>query len=307
MDDILTPVSTTYLKPRKDEEPLFTEVKSPRTVEPSPPKPIAISSADDALDALRSQPDYSSLISVLNVLSRDHGDASSFRLHVPSPKGAAIVQTLVTEIAPNYWTLLYEDSEKDHVYHGGSSVSDSRDLELFLQCLRSVTGINALVSHLKALIQGFMSSSRDSRRPDVSLHISIFLDILAAVLRGDSAIRQIWIASSSELGTQALKKVQSQALVSILTSGKLVSVTGEAAEILGRDQVRVETRWITDGLEVSKWIGRNVASWANTEPEDTGLQFCSDLFQRAMSLGYPGELRLLSGLLSSHLTIPQRV
>ena len=279
MDDLLTPVTTTYLKPRKDDEPLLTEVTSPKPIE-LPSRPGRVSSADDALDALRSQPDYDTLVAVLRFLTRDRQDAGAFRLHVPSPKSAAIVQTLVTEIAPNYWELLREGSEDG---------SGSHDLDLFIRCLRSVTGINALVSHLKALIHEAKSSSKESKRPDISLHLGIFLDILAAVLKGDRAVQQIWTASTSELGTQALKKVQSQALLSILTGGKLVSVTGEAAGVLGRDQVRQGTQWVTDGLEVSKWLGRNIASWAKTGPEDTELQFCSDLFQRAMSLGYSGK------------------
>lgn len=283
MDDLLTPVTTTYLRPKKDEEPLLTEVKSARPVE-LPFRPDRISSADEALDALRGQPGYDTLISVLRFLTHDRQGTNAFRLHVPTPQSAAIVQTLVTEIAPNYWALLREGSRDD------SGQDDSHDLNLFTRCLRSVTGINALVSHLKALIQEAKSASKESKRPDISLHMTTFLDILAIVLNGESSVQKIWTTSTSELGTQALKKVQSQALLSILTGGKLLSVTGEAADILDRDELRKETRWVTDGLEVSKWLGRNVASWAKSGSEDAEVQFGSDLFRRAMSLGYPGKV-----------------
>lgn len=273
MDDLLTPVSTTYLKAKKeDDEPLLTEVKSTKKVE-SLPKKTSISSDEEALELLKAQPDYDSLISTLKYLVR------SSSLRVPSPKSAAIVQTLVTEIAPNYWTLLSEGSEDD----------DSRDLELFVQCLQSVTGINALISHLRALVQEFKSESRETKRPDISMLLGIFLDILATVSSGDDTVRFIWTTSTAELATEALKKVQSQALLSALTSGKLLSVTGEASSLLDKDQLRPSAVWVTDGLEVSRWIGRNVTAWAKSQPGEASLQFCSMIMQRAMSLGYPGQ------------------
>lgn len=271
MDELLTPVSTTYLKAKKDEEPLFTEIKPASKVEPRP-KNERIESEDEALDILRAQPDYDSLISSLKYLDR----ASSLR--VPTPKSAAIIQALVTEIAPNYWTLLSEGSEDGEIHH----------LELFVQSLQSVTGINALISHLRALLQESKSTARESRRPDISLHLHIFLEILAAIFRGEDAIRTIWSASTSKLATEALRKVQSHALLSALTNGKLLSVTGEASSTVGKDQLSLTATWVTDGLEVSRWIGRNVVAWVKEQPEEASFQFCSSLIQRSMSLGYPG-------------------
>lgn len=272
MDDLLTPVSTTYLKSKKEEEPFFTEVKPAKKIEPAT-QSTPVTSDDVALDVLKAQPDYESLISTLEYLVR----ASS--LHVPNPKSAAIVQTLVTEIAPNYWALLSE----------GSGDGDSTDFQLFVQCLRSVTGINALISHLRALVQESKSGSREVTRSDISMHLGIFLDMMSTVLSGNDTIRAIWMTSSASLATEALRKVQSQALLSALTSGKLLSITGEAAALFGKDQLPTNAVWVTDGLEITKWIARNVAIWAKSQPDDTSTQFCSTMLQRAMSLGYPGK------------------
>lgn len=273
MDHLLTPVSTTYLKSNNDDEPLFTEVKPNIKVEPLS-KPATVSSQNEALEVLKAQPDYDSLISTLKYLNRAHS------LHTPGPKSAAVVQTLVTEIAHNYWVLLSE----------GSKDGDSRDLELFVASLRSVTGINALVSHLGALLRESRLFDRDAKRPDITMHLAIFLDIIASVLSGDDTILTIWAASTAELATEALKKVQSQALLSVLTSGRLVSVAGEAATLVDKDQLGTATLWVTDALEISRWIGRNVVRWVRVQSDRASLQFCSTLLQRAMSLGYSGEL-----------------
>lgn len=282
MDDLLTPVSKTYLKPRQDDEPFLTEVKPTKLVQPVD-KTLDISSADEALDILRNQPDYESLISVLKFLRPNRRVQTAFSLQTPSPKSAAIVQSLVTEIAPNYWALLYEgsgdDTEKDNDHH---------HLDLFVSCLRSVTGINAIVSHLKSLLQESKSGNRELKRPDVQLHLSVFLGLLATILKGANSIRTLWETSISDLATESLKKAQSQALRSILTSGKLVSVAAEASDIIGRDQLRTETQWIIEGSEVTKWIGLNITSWVKTHPPQDQLHFCSDLFHRALSLGYSG-------------------
>lgn len=285
MDALLTPVSTTYRRTQKDSKFLLTEVKPSKPVE-TEVKPSHVSSAGDALKLLRSQPDYHSLISILRFLTCHGPDANDFRLHAPTPKSAAIIQSLVTEIAPNYWALLVEDSVQ---FHGKNQPNNK---ELFVKCLRSVTGINAIVSHIRALIQESAAGVKESARPDIVLHLDIFLDLIAAVLEGDESIRTIWATSILDLSTEALKKGQSQSLLSLLTSGRLVSVTAEASNILRREQDRSKTRWISDGLEVSKWVGRNTVSWTNLAPSQTELQFCCDLFQRTLSLGYSGKLPL---------------
>lgn len=281
MDELLTPVSTTYLKPRKDSKPLLSEVGSTkRVIEVLPTSQV--DSPDGALELLRNQPDYDSLIQALKYLTQDEKRPDSFHVHEPGPKSAAIIHVLVTEIASNYWTLLKEGGQND------GTEDAYNDAQLFIRCLQSVAGLNAVLTHLRALIQEHKLGSKDSKRPDLEIHIGIFLDLLASALDGDDAIRILWTASAGRLNSETSKKVQSQALLSLLTSGRIISAAAEATEIVGSETIRADAIWITDGTKYSQWVAFNLIAWARQTAGESELQFCSDLFQRGMSLGYTG-------------------
>lgn len=281
MDELLTPVSTTYLKPRKDSKPLLSEVGSTKKVVEALPT-SQVDSPDGALELFRNQPDYDSLIQALEYLTRDEKRPDSFHVHEPGPKSAAIIHVLVTEIASNYWTLLKEGGQND------GTEGAYNDAQLFIRCLQSVAGLNAVLTHLRALIQEQKLGSKDSKRPDLELHIGIFLDLLASALDGDDAIRTLWTASAGRLNSETSKKVQSQALLSLLTSGRIISAAAEAIEIVGSEAIRASAIWIADGTKYSQWVAFNLIVWARQTTSESELHFCSDLFQRGMSLGYSG-------------------
>ncbi|KAK2606172.1 telomere binding protein [Conoideocrella luteorostrata] len=289
MDELLTPVRTTYLRARNHDEPLLVEVP-PTATTAGGSKLSKLESADDALFVLRSQPSYTALAGVLRFLTDEHA-SSTFNLHIPSPKSAAIVHVLVTEIAPNYWTLLKEGSVADGV---NPCPSWSLDAQRLIQSLQSVAGVNAVVGHAKALVQESKSSKQHLKRPDLNLHLAIFLDLLAALLHGTDSIRRLWQSSACSLVDAASKKVQSQSLISLITSGKILSFSAEATEVIGREDAPDNARWLVDGVEYSKWIGRNIANWAKSQSgNDVELQVCFDFYQRSLSLGYAETLVII--------------
>lgn len=284
MDDLLTPVSTTYLRPRTKNDELLLVESRPAAKTPQVAAPAHIWSADDALSMLKSQPDYDSLATTLRFLA---GATDDFNLHVPSPKSAAIIHTLVSETVPNYWTLLLEGSSQDE----SSNVTNRpRDAERLLQCLRSVAGVNAIVGQIKANIQESKLSTKDVKRSDIELNLQSYLHILSALLEGSESIRRLWVASTNGLTDSSSQKLQSQSLVSLITNGRITSITAEACEIIGEDEGPEAARWLSERAQFSKWIAHNVASWARQSPEGSELQSCFDVFQRAFSLGYPGKL-----------------
>lgn len=282
MDDLLTPVSTTYLRTKRDEEPLLSEARPTKRIRDTT-SPATVSSEDEALQVLKSQPDYDTLAAVLGYLT----GADASQLQAPSPKSAAIVHALVIEIVPNYWTLLHEGSANEG---SGSTSSKPPDAELLLRCLRSITGLNAVVAHVKALILESRNNGKEPARPDVKLNLGVFLHLLASLLAGDDSIRSIWTCSTFALADTAIKKVQSQHLVSLIASGLILSAAAEASTVVGKEVPTAEVAWVADGVEFSRWIGRNVASWVKLKPPDHQVVFCFDVFQRAMSLGYPESL-----------------
>lgn len=288
MDELLTPVSTTYLKPRRNNDGLLlAEVRSTKKVS-EPTRVSSISSADEALDVLRNQPDYDSLILVLQYLSAGGRGHEHFQLQKPGPKSATLIHLLVSEITPNYWTLLQEGSVDDSPSQGHAN---SQDVNLFTRCLQSGAGLSGILTHIKALIEEHKFGGRDTKRPDISLNLGIFLDLLSCLLDGDDSVRAIWMASTGTLDSAGLKKAQSQALLSILGSGRIPSLAAEALSIVDEGDLQSRARWTADGVEYSRWIGRNIASWARIlKGEDAETQFCFDVFQRGMSLGYAGEV-----------------
>ncbi|GKT98265.1 dna replication checkpoint protein tel2 [Fusarium langsethiae] len=297
MDDLLTPVSTTYLKPRKETEPLFTEVK-PSSPQPEPRKITAISTADDAVDVLKNQPDYDSLVSVLQFLTSTKPSSDSFSLSTPSPKSTLIVHLLVSEIASNYWTLLLEGSF-DGVSQSATVLP--RDAELFIACIQSLTGLNAVIAQIRTLLQESRIGGKEEKRADLSLNANILLSVLSAILDGHGAVSAIWSASTKGIPNPALQRVQSQKLGSILTNGQIVSTSAEALEIIGRDRERDETKWIADGLQYSKWMGNSIVLWVRSSPEADAMTFASELFQKSLSLHHSEILikTVIDGLLLS--------
>ncbi|CAG9971161.1 unnamed protein product [Clonostachys byssicola] len=285
MDELLTPISTTYLKPKVAEEPLLTEVASQsKQITQIASASGKITSPDEALDTLKNQPSYDALLATLEFLTNSEGSRNSdFSLHVPSPKSAAIVKILVTEISHNYWPLFSASGD-------GDTNDTLRPKEAFVSCLSSVTGVNAILSHMVALINEVKSSSKGISRSDLTLHLEIFLDLLSTILSGDHAAQQLWTTSTKELTNDILKKGQTQTFISLLTNGRIVSVAAEALSLVGEGQLHNIPRWTADGLEYTLWLGRNVARWAKLESSDTEMQICSDLVQRGGSLGYAERL-----------------
>ncbi|TVY71129.1 DNA replication checkpoint protein tel2 [Fusarium oxysporum f. sp. cubense] len=280
MDDLLTPVSTTYLKPRNEPEPLFTEVK-PASTQKKPASISDKSTADEIIDALKSQPDYDTLISVLNFLNNPKSASSNFSFSTPNPKTASIIHLLVSEIASNYWTLLLEGNIEDDA-KGKTELP--RDADLFLGCLRSLTGLNAVITQLRVLIQESRLGGKEEKRVDLSINAGILLSILSSIIGSARSIPTMWSSSTKGISNAALQRVQCQKLASILTNGQIVSIAAEALEVMGRDQVDDGVHWIADGLRYSRWVGNAIVSWVHSSPEPDGMTFACELFQKSLSL-----------------------
>ncbi|PHH81746.1 hypothetical protein CDD82_7964 [Ophiocordyceps australis] len=235
-------------------------------------------SPDDALELLRSQPSYDALMALLKLLQCHDsapGQDRGFNLHAPGPKNAAIVHVLVSEIVPSYWAVLQDDTPGTH----GSLVG--HDVELLLGSLRSVTGLNALTASIRALVRESQSGQANAKRPDIGLNLASYLHLLSLLLAGDHALHTLWCNSISSLGDASMRKTQWQHATSLIAGGRILGAAAEASAVVGG-----QSRWIADGAEFSKWIGRNVASWAREQPDGQEMAFCADLFHRSMSLGY---------------------
>ncbi|KAK3329775.1 telomere length regulation protein-domain-containing protein [Apodospora peruviana] len=276
MDGFLTPVSTFRANGKDVKKGTSPEANGNEHRDTIKSK--SAESPEDALEILRHEPDYQSLVSVLRLLSRQQPDLKSFSIGRPGPLAAQLVQALVTEIVPNYWTLLKEDS------HG----SKSSPLGLLLACLRSIAGINAIIVRLRALVQEAKLEAGKSRRPEVSMNLGILLDLLCHLLKGDSCVYDIWkTATAGAVDNAAKVRPLAHEFLAIFGGDRIVSLSAEAAELTKEksETAHSDAIWSADALRYTKWLGQNIVIWMLSDPTPEQTKMCSELFVKAQRLG----------------------
>ncbi|PKS06460.1 hypothetical protein jhhlp_007208 [Lomentospora prolificans] len=292
MDDFFTPVSTTYTNPR------LQGSTSNKTVAEAPKSrnkdSTAITTPEEALDILKSQPDYDDLLRALRFLTHpDHG----FNLSSPGPVGSQITTVLVNEIAPDYWPVFQEPQDEEA---SPPKTRENADLKLLLLCLQSAGAINGILRRLQTLIREMKSTSNGPKRPDLELNMSTYVDILSAVLDGDDVMKSLWRRSAGGTGLDSLRSSHiSKDIASILGRGVIVSTTAEADFLVGRKGSSMH--WVSDTKRYVEWLARSLAHWMKDEPSDKEYQFCVQIFVASWSLGYAGEFLRLLGYLSALL------
>ncbi|KKA27530.1 hypothetical protein TD95_001806 [Thielaviopsis punctulata] len=273
MDELLRPISTTYSTKKTQEEPLFTlssskQISSSHTPKATPPHAAksTFSSSQDVLETLKSQPEYEDVISALEFVRSEN----------PMHDGvhSQICKTLVAEIVPNYWPLFHQ---------GSTDVPPSRDAGLLLAALKSLAGVNALVTELRVLIQEAKAETGGPKRPDLALSFGTLIDVMSLLLQPRDFVCSLWQNVAG--GEAAMKKrLLAQQFVSMLAGGQIMQVTAEAEMLSGRDKDK--STWVSSGKEYSLWIARNVAVWHQRGVKDNG-KICADIMSKTLRIGYP--------------------
>ena len=295
MEGLLTPVSSSRPNEQRNETRAAQQATGTALDDTVRTKSShgSFKTPEDALEVLRHEPDYKSLVSVLRFLSPGKSELDVFNIARPGPVSAQLVQVLVSEIVPNYWALLKEDS------HGGKA----SPLKLLIGCLHSITGINSILVRLKALIQEAKSETKEPKRPDISLNLGILLDLLCFVLKGDGSVYEIWKFARATLESEAKTRPLAQELVTLFGSGKIVSLSAEAAELLKdkKTQKISDEIWQADSLRYTEWLGRNIVKWLTSDSAVGQTKICSDLFVKSLQLGHSELLvkDVLLGLISA--------
>ncbi|KAI1739410.1 telomere length regulation protein [Xylaria scruposa] len=270
MADLLIPVSQSYRKEDKPEEFLSLSkaaepVKAARAV-------FEGASPEEALETLKDQPSYDILLVVLDYLVHESKNKHKFDIRTPGPLAAQIIHVLVTEIVPNYWTILQESSDKK-----GTGV--------LLACLRSLPGINATLAYIRSLVRELKSQPRDSNSSHVIFNLVCTLSLLASLLDDDGEVMRMWdfIASVSKA---AHARPLRQEFLSLFTSGRIVALSAEAEDVCKQASRPTEPMWIADNKKYISWLARNQVQWAIVKSEKDDLKLCAELGARAMRLGH---------------------
>ncbi|KAI0459314.1 telomere length regulation protein [Xylaria acuta] len=253
--------SEEFLSPSKAAEP----VRVPQAVFES-------ASPEEALETLKNQPSYDTLLAVLEYLRNESKNKHNFDIRTPAPLSAQIIHVLVTEIVPNYWTVLQEPSDKNGI-------------GVLLACLRSLPGINATLTYIRSLIRELKSQPRASNSSHVIFNLVYTLSLLASLLDDDGEVMRMWDYIASVSKATNIRSLR-QEFLSLFTSGKIVSLSAEAEDACRETSRPMEPLWIADNKQYISWLARNQVQWAIVQSEKDDLNICAELGARAMRLGH---------------------
>ncbi|KAL1840170.1 hypothetical protein VTJ49DRAFT_744 [Mycothermus thermophilus] len=239
---------------------------------------------EEALEILKSEPDYDTLTSTLNFLLRHHTpDSAPYpTIRLPSPLSAQLVQVLVSDIVPNYWALLVEDSQQ-------SKYSSTTRLGSLIDCLASVAGVNAILVRLRALIQEAKSEAATKiKRPDIVLNLRIICELLSRLLRSRNGLLELYLAALATSDQPSRMKPLLHEIVAMFGSGRIISLAAEADELIkanggGRE---LGDFWPADPVQYTEWLGRNIVKMVSSEKTPEASRFEADLLAKALRLGH---------------------
>ncbi|USP77039.1 DNA replication checkpoint protein tel2 [Curvularia clavata] len=294
MADFLTAVST---KKVSSNEPFIQEVKSLNIQEDA----VTTDSAESALRALKNQPSRGTLNNVLEYFT-----AEGFSLLLPDPLNASIAHQLVNDTVPNYWR----------------SIKGSKAANQIGKILRNPTSLGHIVTRLRSLIADSRQRKKPGEERNTAEHISDTLEVLELILHGDDTSFFILKYVLSLGKTDIQKKLIWKEYLTQVVSGRLLSVTAEAEDVLKKSSdVSRASSWVADGKKYAEWLGRNLAVLLERSPESEDyltavVEFCS----KALGLGYidfimgaslqaminNGEVDRLGRLMSQMKTFEQR-
>ncbi|KAL8406335.1 hypothetical protein RB596_004981 [Gaeumannomyces avenae] len=286
MDELFTPVSQVYTTKRQ-EKLVLDQVDTP-LVKTKLEKAERLSCYVDALEALKSEPSYETLASVLEYLiSGSPSDAKVKSIHSPNPLNSQIIQVLVTEIVPNYWRLLKDEAENSSAEGEGSPSSPSTPYHFLLTCLRNVSGVNAILTHLRGLMGELEASADNSRRSHTSLTLELLLDLLCSLLAGPETILHIWQNTTGGLeGSSVVARPLAQELVNVLGGGRVVSVAAEVERTIRKEDITGTDFWATESKGYSLWLLQNITHWARIDPSESQGKLISELLVKSFRLGH---------------------
>ncbi|KAI0155054.1 telomere length regulation protein-domain-containing protein [Xylariaceae sp. FL1272] len=267
--DLFTPVSKTYRKTIQTDDLLSPS--TPSTTAQQTKIEFKGASPDEALDILRSQPGFDTLIAVLKYLGKGGRD-KKFDIRTPGPLNAKITHVLVTEIVPNYWTALQESPDKKHT-------------KTLFTCLQSLTGINAILAYLRALIQNAKAQARDLKNSHTAFNLVYMVELLNDLLQDDGKLMQIWTGVESCCSSSQIRLLR-QEFIALFTNGRLISLSAEAQDLSRQAGMKFEPQWIADSKEYVSWLASGVVRWAKASASEDTVRLCAEISVRASRLGH---------------------
>lgn len=264
MTDFLTPVSTKKVN-TKDVAPLPKKIQSLDIQDA-----VSVESTESALEALKSEPDWGTVNSVLRYLTSD-----GISLLLPQPSFASIAHQLVNTTIPSYWRTLKESNPQANQ---------------LVRILRNPTGLGHITTRLRSLITDNRQRKTPGSTRDTSEHIEDILDVLDRVLRDDSTSSSI-LKDIQTYGKNSMQKTLLwREYLSQTASGRILSVAAEAEDVLRKSGGSRDGSWVANGSKFAAWLGLNIAVLMKAEDmSEECFTAVVELCSKSLTLGYNGE------------------
>jgi telomere length regulation protein len=286
MEELLAPVSTSYRKTSSTEKELVIQKSTPDAG--PPPAALRPSSPEEALEALRAEPGFDNLRATLEYIIRDEDASGNFKIRRPGPVAGQLVHTIASSVVPSYWPIL---SQKTLRSAGEQVFTHAKERELLLSCLRSLAGVNATLTQVKLHLQHVKDANNQDQGPKPIEVLSIQVDLLETLLKGDSFLLQLW----EDLANESLpkKKAAWHEITVLLAGGRVVNYAAEATDLINQSTKAVtEPNWISNGSAYTRWLAQNVIRWFDKLPptNESSWKPLTEVLSRATRLGHPGRV-----------------
>ncbi|KAF2146871.1 uncharacterized protein K452DRAFT_242030 [Aplosporella prunicola CBS 121167] len=274
MDGMLTAVKTTKIQ-------VVESVESPPANEPRSAPPKAVASPDQCLTLMRDQPDVQTLENILQYLCGTVGETAGFNIKVPGPLSAQIINTLVNTIIPDYWDFWAQSSGQD-------SGRLKNGKERLLNCLRSISGLGALVTRFKALLAEVQQEQQQaSKSHNAPQHLKNLVDVLLELLDCDTHFLSERWEEIGKIRSSTQRNLLWREAISLTASGRLVSTVAQSEDLLKSSTMPVSGTWLANGPSYAKWLGKGVFQTSCCQQDtDEPISAAALLLGKSLSLGY---------------------
>ena len=253
-------------------------------------------SPEEALYKLRTSLDHVTLRQCIEIIKPQAVDPKQFNIRRPGPLAAQLLKQLVSSTIPDFWRNLDDPSrygKSKERKKPGSNVNRaiSEEQRLILQCLCSVSGLGALCSEIRLYQSTAERPGKSNEAVNLSYNLSILLEVLKMLVHSDDFLHNIWSDLKALCSTTNQCLVQWKELMSIIASGKLLSIAAEAYDTVDKTGCEVsDISLIVDGRKYAAWVGRNLVSMAQELPQiaEEPWDALSQFLGRSLSLGHKG-------------------
>jgi telomere length regulation protein len=209
--------------------------------------------------------------------------SKDFDLRISNAVTAQILHLLVSITIPDHWGLLNARDSKG---------KDAKARAALLRCFNNITGLGALVGHLRHLMNVARASAQDAQASSIPLMIQDLLAVLAALLEPKDFLLRLSVDISTVSSNKPRQQITWKELVSLVAASKILSTAAEALTFVDESNLSSSVSWVATGSQYATWLGRNISHMTlKLAPDDeSGWASVALLTGRALSLGYTGKL-----------------